>query len=337
MLLSAGESGIGGIIPGVSEAPEIAVIVPAHRARQTLDDCLRGLTAQTLSPDRFEVHVVDTGEDGARELVAERARDWGGRLVYHSATETGPGRQRNLGTERTGARFLAFTDADCVPEPQWLEAGLRHLHDGASIVQGPTLTPNGAPPPPFSHAIFRTGPSLLYESCNIMFRADAVRDAGGFSVDLFEQTGVHMGEDTELAWAIRRADGRAVFEPEAVVRHAVEPEDLAGQLRYEWQSRFFPRLLRRVPELRGEALIAGVFLGKRSVRYCGALAAVLLGRRTRWAYLLAVPYLAELARTAASAGEAGEAASAVTRQAAADATREAGLIVGSLRYRSPVL
>jgi glycosyltransferase involved in cell wall biosynthesis len=322
----------------VTDRPEIAVIVPAHRARESLGECLSGLIEQTLPPDRFEVHVVDTGEDRARELVEKRAREWDGRLVYHRATDLGPGRQRNLGTEKTSARFLAFTDADCVPEPQWLEAGLSRLREGASVVQGPTLTPNGAPPPPFSHAIYRTGPSLLYESCNLMLPAEAVRRAGGFSVDLFEQSGSHMGEDTELAWAILRADGGgAVFEPRAVVRHAVQPEGFAKQLRYEWQSRFFPRLLRRVPELRERALVGGLFLGPRSLRCCGALAGLLLSGRSRWAGVLAAPYLLDLARTASTTGDPRAAAVAAARQAAADAAREAGLIWGSVRYRSPVL
>jgi glycosyltransferase involved in cell wall biosynthesis len=320
----------------VSDRPEIAVIVPSHRARETLDDCLRGLIAQTLPADRFEVHVVDTGEDGAGELVAERSREWDGRLVYHAAEQRGPGRQRNLGAERTEARFLAFTDADCVPEPQWLEAGLPHLRAGASIVQGPTLTPSGEPPPPFSHAIFRTGPSLLYESCNIMFDAEAVRQAGGFSVDLFEQAGSHMGEDTELGWAIRRARGEGVFEPRAVVRHAVLPRDFAGYLRYEWQSRFFPRLVKRVPELRRE-LTGGIFLGRRSLLVCGALAGLALGRRNRLAYALAAPYLLELARNAAAAEDPAEAAGAAGAQLLADAAREAGHVWGSVRYGSPVL
>jgi GT2 family glycosyltransferase len=321
----------------VTDRPEIAVIVPSHRARETLGECLSGLTSQTIPADRFEVHVVDTGEDGARALVAERAQEWDGRLVYHSATERGPGRQRNLGAEQTQARYLAFTDADCVPESQWLEAGLPHLRAGASIVQGPTLTPNGDPPPAFSHAIFRAGPSVLYESCNIMFEAEAVRDAGGFSVDLFEQSGSHMGEDTELAWAIRRAHGNGVFEPRAVVRHTVHPPDFSRHLRYEWQSRFFPRLVRRVPELRDEALIAGVFLGRRSLLSCGALAGLALGRRSGWAYLLAAPYLLHLARTSGAMEDPIAAAGAVSRQVIADAAREAGLIWGSVRYGSPVL
>jgi glycosyltransferase involved in cell wall biosynthesis len=321
----------------VNDPPEIAVIVPAHRARDTLGSCLRALAAQTVAPEIYEVHVVDTGEDAAGELVERLSPEWNGRIVYHRADRRGPGHQRNLALDKTHARYLAFTDADCAPERQWLEAGLPHLRAGASIVQGPTLTPNGSPPPPFSHTIFTSGPSVLYESCNIMFPADAVRAAGGFSVDLFDQTGSHMGEDTELAWAIRRSRGEGVFEPGAVVRHAVERRDLREQLRYEWQSRFFPRLVQRVPELRDEVLASGIFLGRRSKLVCGALAGFALGRRSRWGYLLATPYLLDLARTAASSGNVGEASRAAAKQMLADAVREAGLIWGSIRYRSAIL
>jgi hypothetical protein len=121
------------------------------------------------------------------------------------------------------------------------------------------------------------------------------------------------------------------------VRHAVHPPDFARHLRYEWQSRFFPRLVRRVPELRDEALVAGVFLGRRSLRSCGALAGLVLGRRSRWAYLLAAPYLLNLARTAASTEDPIATAGTAGRQVIADAARETGLIWGSVRYRSPVL
>jgi glycosyltransferase involved in cell wall biosynthesis len=324
----------------VGQRPEIAVVVPSHRSRETIGACLDGLVRQTLPSEKFEIHVVDTGSDGVEPLVAERARRWDGRLTYHGADGRGPGRQRNLGVERTAAAFVAFIDSDCVPEPDWLEAGLAHLRQGAAIVQGPTLTPDGSPPPPFAHAIFRRGPSPLFESCNVMYEARAFRDAGGFSVDLFDSTGVHMGEDTELAWRVRRRGGVAAFEPRALVRHRVHPPDYAWHLRYQWQARFFPRLVRRFPELRREALTARVLLGRRSVQFVPLLAGLAGGPRNRAAYVLTLPYLAHLARIGRAGlhGQSpGAAMARVTKHLLSDAVREAALIWGSLRYRSPVL
>jgi glycosyltransferase involved in cell wall biosynthesis len=331
-------SHVAGIITGfVSATARIAIVVPSRHAESTIGACLDGLLAQTLSPRLFEIHVVDTGEDGTAAVVADRANGSDVRLLYHSTDGRGPGRQRNLGVDQTDAGFLAFTDADCVPDPGWLEAGVAQLQRGAAIVQGPTLTPDGSAPPAFSHAISITGPSPLYESCNIMFEAAAFRDAGGFSVDLFDLTGSHMGEDTELAWRVRRAGGTAVFEPQALVRHLVLSPDYAQHLRYQWQSRFFPRLVKRVPELRGELLTARVFLGRRSLHTTGALAGLALGRRSRWAYALALPYAAHLCRMGMRARSPKAAGAGVAKHVLADAVREGALIWGSARTRSPVL
>jgi glycosyltransferase involved in cell wall biosynthesis len=321
----------------MAPSPQIAVVVPAHQAEETIGACLDGLFAQTLSPEQFEIHVVDTGDDSTATVVSERARRSPGRLQCHDAERRGPGSQRNLGVTRTAAPFLAFTDADCVPEPDWLEAGLPHLRRGKAIVQGPTLTPDGSPPPPYSHAIYLRGPSPLFESCNIMYEAEAFGRAGGFSVDLFESVGSHMGEDTELAWRVLRAGGEVEYEPRMLVRHTVHPPDFAAHLSYEWQGRFFPRLVRRVPELRREFLTAGLFLSRRSMRFSAVLAAMALVPRSRLALALAIPYVAELARSARGAPTPRTAAGAIGKRLIADSVLEAGLIWGTARYRSPVL
>jgi hypothetical protein len=313
------------------------VVVPSHRAAATIGACIDGLAAQTFPADRFEVHVVDTGEDGAGALVADRAASWDGRLHLHVLPGSGPAEKRNLGAERSGAGLLAFTDSDCVPEPGWLAAGVERLEAGAAIVQGPTLTPDGSTPPPFSHALSIPSSTPLFESCNVMYDGAAFRRAGGFPEDLYELTGAPFGEDAELAWSVLRSGGTAAFEPSAVVRHAVGPMDYPGHLRYQWQTRFFPQLIRRVPELRRELLTAGVFLGPRSLRSAGALAALAIGPRVRPAYALGLPFAAHLAGVARRARSPRAAAVGVARHAAADAVREAALIAGSLRFRSPVL
>jgi glycosyltransferase involved in cell wall biosynthesis len=321
----------------VTAKPEVAVIVPAHRAERSIGPCLDGLRLQTLAPDRFEVHVVDTGEDGTGALVAARAAEWDGRLHYHALPGSGPAAKRNLGADRTEARVLAFTDADCVPDPAWLEAAVARLARGAAIVQGPTATPDGAPPPPFAHAIAIAGPTPLFESCNVVYDAAAFRAAGGFPDDLFAVTGAPFGEDAELAWRVIRGGGTAAFEPRALVRHAVDPPDYARHLRYQWQSRYFALLVRRVPELRRELLTARLFLGPRSLRFTACLAAAALARRYPWAAPLALPYLAQLAGVAARAASPRAAGVGIAKRLVADSVREIALIAGSARHRSPIL
>jgi hypothetical protein len=92
-----------------------------------------------------------------------------------------------------------------------------------------------------------------------------------------------------------------------------------------------------VPELRSEALTARLFLGRRSVLGWAALAGLVAGRRNRAAYLLTAPYLADLARTAGAARDPVKVAAVAAGHLVSDATRQAALVWGSIRYRSPVL
>lgn len=317
---------------------KVSVIVPCHEAGGTIGACLDALHGQRIDRQGFEVHLIDSGDDGAEAAVVERLESWEGRLHYHRAERRGPAAQRNQGVAAARGAYLAFTDADCVPEPGWLGAGLAELERGATLVQGPTLPPPGETSHPHAHSITVTGPSALYPSCNVMYEADALREAGGFPNDLYERHGEHFGEDCELAWRVLRRGGRAAFAPGAVVRHAVFEPDFRAHLRYQWKARLFPYLVREVPELRRDALALGLFLGPRSVESLAALAALALTRRRPLASLLAAPYLGSLLRRLpAEQGSAATLAAEAGKNVLADAVREAGLIWGSIRFRSPVL
>ena len=311
------------------------MVIPSHRAESTIGGCLEGLRHQTLEGERFEVHVVDTGEDGTADLVGRRASAWD-RLHYHPAERRGPGAQRNLGASRAGeVPFLAFIDADCIPEAEWLRAGIRHLEQGAQVVQGPTLPPEDERSNAFAHAIAVSGPSPLFEACNVMYAAPAFRAAGGFPVEPFERVGAPFGEDTELAWRVLRAGGEAAFAPDALVRHLVLPQTFAAHLRYQWQTRHLPWLIGRVPELQRELLTARLFLGRRSLRFDSAVAGLILARHSRFGGLLALPYAYWLLSKAH--GEPRTAAARVGRHLVSDSVRAAALAWGSVTSRRPVL
>src|SRR5690606_35235449 len=112
--------------------PEISVIVPHYNDLVRLDRCLSALMSQSLASDRFEIIVADNmspvGEEVVRDVIAGRAR-----LVM--APERGAGPARNAGVKAAGGTFLAFTDADCVPDAGWLAGGLPLL-DRFDIVGG---------------------------------------------------------------------------------------------------------------------------------------------------------------------------------------------------------
>jgi glycosyltransferase involved in cell wall biosynthesis len=107
----------------IARAPLVSVIVPVYDDPHGLRACLRALAAQTYPADRFEVVVVDNGSrTDLRDVVAAFPG-------FRIEREEAPGSYaaRNRGIEASKGEILAFTDSDCLPEPAWLEAGVRAL------------------------------------------------------------------------------------------------------------------------------------------------------------------------------------------------------------------
>ncbi len=107
------------------------VVVPVHNGRGTLPGCLEGLLGQSLEPRA--VYVVDNGSsDGTYDWLESFA---GRHPLVRPLREgrRGPGAARNAGIRAAQAEgrpeFVAFTDADCIAEPGWLENLCREFED----------------------------------------------------------------------------------------------------------------------------------------------------------------------------------------------------------------
>jgi hypothetical protein len=271
--------------------PRVSVVVPVHNRRALLRSLLDALAAQTLLD--FEVIVVDDGsDDGTADEVEADAR--AGRPVRVIRTpRVGAVGARRAGVSCAQADLLAFTDSDCVPCPGWLDAGVAALEAGADVANGPTR-PAG-PVGVLDHSV-GAGEEGIYPTCNVFYRRSAYDAAGGFDPRAGERLAFRVGdrarrlgfgEDTLLAWRVRRA-GRASFVPEALVEHQVIRSHIAEALSRAWMAGAFPALVRETPELRGTALLRhGVSLGARS-RLPVYAAALALASRRRGAATVAV-------------------------------------------------
>ena len=99
-----------------AQAPFISVVVPHLNQPEQLRACLSSLKAQTLDAGRFEVFVVDNGSNVLPESVCSCFD--GVELLQE--TTPGPGPARNRGVEASRGSILAFIDADCLAEHNWL-------------------------------------------------------------------------------------------------------------------------------------------------------------------------------------------------------------------------
>src|SRR5207244_3864345 len=129
----------------------------------------------------FEVVLVDdASEDDTLAVVAEIAQATSLDLRYIRLDRNqGPAVARNAGWRSTDARMIAFTDDDCVPQPDWLSALLRGL-DQADLAQGKTvIDPDEPVDGLFAWAPETTEERGFYETYNIAYRRKVLAQANG--------------------------------------------------------------------------------------------------------------------------------------------------------------
>jgi len=96
--------------------PTVSIIIPTYRDWDRLRVCLDALAVQTYPRDRIEVIVVNNDPANAPGTLA-----FPGTLRLVDEETPGSYAARNAGLRVAGGDVLLFTDADCVPEPRWVE------------------------------------------------------------------------------------------------------------------------------------------------------------------------------------------------------------------------
>ena len=210
---------------------EVSVVVPAYRAEATLGSCLQSLFEQQLA-GRFEIVVVVSADtpEGLPTLPDHPLLRVVTRTPRHSAAAA-----RNLGVALARGRTIAFTDADVIVPPDWLDR-LTAADGGDSCVAGSVANGTLASVPGtveylvefFDLTPARSRPAWHGATCNLLVPR-ALWDAyGPFPED--------MGgcEDTLLTTWLRDA-GRFRFAPEASVLH-LNRQRMREVLAHQWMK-----------------------------------------------------------------------------------------------------
>jgi GT2 family glycosyltransferase len=102
--------------PGVSE-PSFSIVVPTFRRPEALRETLVALTSLDYEPDRYEVIVVDDGDDDETARVIESLDGHSVVVRLDRQRRLGAARARNRGAGRASGDFLLFCDDDMVLAP----------------------------------------------------------------------------------------------------------------------------------------------------------------------------------------------------------------------------
>lgn len=207
-------------LPPPAAEPRISVIIPHLNQPDLLAKCLDCLAGQSADPALFEVVVVD---NGSRELPRAVTEGRPGVTLVAEA-EPGPGPARNRGVAASRAPLLAFTDADCLPDRDWIAVILARLEarpelailggDMRVVVENPDA-------PRMAEAYdqiygFRQKLNILSHrfsaTANMATRRAVFEAVGPFG-------GIHLSEDLEWGQRAAALGYRTEFIPEVLVRH----------------------------------------------------------------------------------------------------------------------
>jgi GT2 family glycosyltransferase len=204
-----------------------SIVVPTRDRPEQLLWGLEAFAALRYPREEFEVIVVNDGGAMPPERMlaplAERIQ-----LTLLTQENTGPGRARNLGAQRARGEYLAFTDDDCAPTPDWLTAldqAFRHAPEALvggrtiNVVEGHLCSEASQLLIEYLYGYYNgtvDRGANFFASNNLALSASAFRALHGFAPSF----GLAAGEDRDLCARWRLAGGRFQYAPNAVVRHA---------------------------------------------------------------------------------------------------------------------
>lgn len=208
----------GPLPPPLPSAPRISVVICAYNAERTMDACLASL--RHLRYPNYEVIVVNDGSTDRTEQIARGYPEF--RLI--SQPNKGLSVARNVGMEAATGEIVAYTDSDCVVDPDWLTyLAYKFVSTDFVGVGGPNLPPPedsavaayvAAAPGGPTHVLIDDEVAEHIPGCNMAFRKKALQAIGGF--DPLHRA---AGDDVDVCWRLQDAGYRIGFSPAAQVWH----------------------------------------------------------------------------------------------------------------------
>jgi len=273
---------------------KVSIIIPNLNS-SIIDQTVAALHRQDFDLSQVEVLIVGRDELGLiqdDELVR----------CITGPKELTPTQNRNFGILQSSGELLCFTDADCLPEPDWLMKLTAPYADPQVCVVGGGVrftaetywslcdnlswfAPNLVSAEP--------GTRLSLPTLNFSLRRSVIEKAGPMD----ERYPVAGGEDTE--WTLRiRAKGYPLhFIPDAIVYHCPNRADLASLWRHGYiYGRYSPMVDSEAEEYTRDLWQKRIFPEKSWALFLsspllalGATASVLTWHRSDWQMWKALP------------------------------------------------
>lgn len=199
--------------------PKVSIVVASYNGERTLKACLQSL--QSLNYPDYEIILVDDGSNDSTPQIAFLYPKV--RYIRHERN-LGLSVARNTGIAAATGEIVAFTDADCRADEDWLYFLINDLLAGNYVgMGGPNLLPPEdsaiaaavmASPGGPAHVMLTDRQAEHIPGCNMAFFKAALATIGGFD-PVFHLA----GDDVDICWRLQQAGCTIGFSPAASVWH----------------------------------------------------------------------------------------------------------------------
>jgi cellulose synthase/poly-beta-1,6-N-acetylglucosamine synthase-like glycosyltransferase len=119
--------------------PFVSIIIPAKNEERHLRSCISSLQQLDYPKEKIEIIIVD---GLSTDNTAGVALEMGAKVISNEKQTVSPG--RNIGFENAKGELIAFTDADCIVDPQWLSNCIKYFENDETVAcaGGPNFTPS---------------------------------------------------------------------------------------------------------------------------------------------------------------------------------------------------
>jgi GT2 family glycosyltransferase len=227
--------------------PKVSVVVACFNGGRTLQPCLDSLGR--LNYPSYEVIVVDDGSTDITPQVASLYKNFRALRQSHQGLSVA----RNAGLFASDGEVMAFTDADCRADEDWLYYSVGALLKGAfvgmgghnflppddSAVAAAVMVSPGGP----AHVMLTDRQAEHIPGCNMAFYKWALVEIGGFD-PIFHRA----GDDVDVCWRLQEKGYRIGFSPPSFVWHYRRSTVGAYLLQQSGYGEAEAMLVRRHPE-----------------------------------------------------------------------------------------
>jgi len=216
----------------------VSIIIPTFNGAPRIGTCLDALLQQVAGRDAEILVVNDGSTDNTADVVERYSRI---RLITQA--NAGPAAARNRGAREARGKIILFTDDDCVPMLDWLDAMLEPFTDpGVVGVRGVYRTHQERLAARFVQIEYEERYRLMaglpridfVDTYSAAFRRDRFLEMTGYDISF----PVASAEDIELSYRMSARGWKMKFAPAAIVYHT-HPDTLWRYLKKKYKFAFW--------------------------------------------------------------------------------------------------